>query len=76
MSVTQVRESQSRSAVLKMAPTAGDKIRDAFDEAGLDLFRRLGIDSNSEPNEYDSVNVVFRSTNGGELLVGDHRFAK
>ena len=74
--VPQVSESQSGSAVLNMAPTPGDRGQDAFDEAGLELFRQLGIDSSSEPSEYDSVNVVFRSKNGGELLVGDHRFAK
>ena len=52
----------------------GDQQR--FDEAGLELFRQLGIDSSSEPSEYDSVNVVFRSKNGGEILVGNERFAK
>ena len=47
-----------------------------FDDAALHLFRRVGLDSNIKPSEYDSVNVVFRSKNGGEILVGNERFAK
>ena len=52
----------------------GDQQR--FDEAGLELFKRLGLDSDIEPSEYDSANVVFRRKNGAKILVGDQRFAK
>ena len=47
-----------------------------YDDAALHLLRLVGLDSNIEPSEYDSVNVVFRSKNGGDILVGNERFAK
>ena len=59
-------------AVINMAETD----QHVFDEAARDLFRQLGLESTTEPSEYDSVNVVFRSKNGSEILVGDQRFAK
>ena len=52
----------------------GDQQR--FDEAALELFTHLGLDSDIEPSEYDSANVVLRRENGAKILVGDHRFAK
>ena len=52
----------------------GDQQR--FDEAGRELLTRLGLDSDIEPSEYDSANVVFQTENGAKILVGDHRFAK
>ena len=60
------------SAVINMAETD----QHVFDEAAEELFRQLGLESTTEPSEYDSVNVVFRSKNGSEILVGDQRFAK
>ena len=55
-----------------------DRDQQRFDEAALELFTRLGLglDSDIEPSEYDSANVVFRRNNGAKILVGDHRFAK
>ena len=53
-----------------------DGDQQTYDEAALELFKRLGLDSDIEPSEYDSANVVFRRENGAKILVGDHRFAK
>ena len=53
-----------------------DGDQQTFDEAALELFTRLGLESDIEPSEYDSANVVFRRKNGAKILVGDHRFAK
>ena len=73
-------ESRCGPAVPRLAMTEDEEQDDAqqqrFDEAGRELLTRLGLDSDIEPSEYDSANVVLRRENGAKILVGDHRFAK
>ena len=73
-------ESRCSPAVLRLAMTEDQEQDEAqqqrFDEAGRELLTRLGLDSDIEPSEYDSANVVFQTENGAKILVGDHRFAK